>query len=139
MAAADAALTGGAHAWYLSLARPAGTPPLSALAPLWSALYALTGLAAWLVWRAGAGTLPALRLWGWQLLVTAAWVPFLFGLHRPWLALLVMPAALMLIGLTARAFWRTRPLAGWLLLPYLAWTCYASYLNAGVWWLNATG
>ncbi len=144
--AADAAATAGSvRGWYLSLTPPAGTPPDWTFGPVWTVLYVLIGLAAWLIWREramravpaadGEGLRP-LRLWGWQLLVNAAWAPAFFGLHATWPALLVMPPLLALIGATLIAFWRVRPIAGWLLLPYLAWTCYAAYLTAGFWWLN---
>jgi tryptophan-rich sensory protein len=93
------------------------------------------GVAAWLVWRrADHGA--ALRLWGWQLLVNAAWTPAFFGMHSPRLALAVIIVMLLLIGLTIRAFHAIRPAAAYTLVPYLAWTCYAAYLNVGFVILN---
>jgi tryptophan-rich sensory protein len=100
-------------------------------------IHVLLGTAAWLVWRRPTlGTRGALLLWGWQLLVNAAWTPVFFGLHSPRLALLVILVLLLLVVLLIRAFLRLRPLAAALLLPYAAWTCYAVYLNAGFVWLN---
>ena len=96
----------------------------------------MMGVAGWLVWR-GAGATGPVRLWGWQLLVNAMWNPAFFGLHRPGLALLVILAMLVLIALTILAFARVSRTAAWLMAPYLAWTCFASYLNFGFWWLNA--
>jgi benzodiazapine receptor len=124
--------------WYLSLARPPGTPPDAAFAPVWTALYVLMGVAAWLVWRRNTrqDVRPALRLWGWQLGLNAVWTPVFFGLHSPAAAMAVILALLVLIGATMRAFWRIEAWAALLLAPYLAWTCYAAYLNAGFWWLN---
>ncbi len=125
------------RAWYLSLTRPPGTPPDWVFGPVWTALYAMMGVAAWLVWRrVGAG--PALRLWGWQFAANALWTPSFFGLHRTALGLAVLLVLLVLVAATMRAFLRLSPPAGWLLLPYLAWTGYAFYLNAGFWWLNPT-
>ena len=93
------------------------------------------GIAAWLVWRqVGAGT--ALQLWGWQIAANALWTPAFFGLHKIALALAVNVVLLGLVALTTRAFFRLLPAAGWLMLPCLAWTGYAAYLNAGLWWLN---
>lgn len=99
------------------------------------------GVAAWLVWRATpvgmvAHGQAALRLWGWQLLANALWSPVFFALHSTAAALVVILTMLGLIVLTLLAFLRVHVLAGVLLLPYLAWVCYASYLNAGFWWLN---
>lgn len=121
--------------WYLSLTPPSGTPPNWVYTPVWTALYIMIGVAGWLVWLR-PGAFPALRLWGWQLAMNAAWSAAFFGMRSPGLGLLVILMLLGLIGLTMRAFhWRRRA-ASWLLLPYLAWTLYAAYLNAGFWWLN---
>jgi benzodiazapine receptor len=134
--ASDAGLLrSGALAWYLSLAHPPGTPPDWLFAPVWTALYVTIGTAAWLIWRQfGAGA--ALRLWGWQIAANALWTPAFFGLHQIVLALAVSLVLLILVGLTMRAFFRLQPAAGWLMLPCLAWSGYAAYLNAGFWWLN---
>lgn len=121
--------------WYASLARPPGTPPDWVFAPVWTTLYTLIGVAGWLAWRR-AGHRRAMLLWGWQLLAAAFWTPAFFGLHSPPLGMAVILAMLVLIGLTVRAFARLRPAAAWLMLPYLLWTCYAAYLDAGFWWLN---
>ena len=139
--AADGTLTAaGTRAWYLSLARPPGTPGASLFGLVWAALYLLMGTAAWLVWRQapapGAAKRAALRLWGWQLLLNAAWTPAFFGLHSPGLALAVMLLLAGLIGVTIRAFGRIHRTAAALLLPYALWMCYAVYLNAGFVWLN---
>jgi tryptophan-rich sensory protein len=123
--------------WYAGLVHPPGTPPNTVFAPVWTVLYVLMGTAAWLVWRHPAiGQRAALKLWGWQLLVNAAWTPAFFGLHSPGLGLAVLALLLVLIGLTLRAFRRQHPLAAALLVPYLLWSCYAFYLNAGFAWLN---
>jgi benzodiazapine receptor len=122
-------------AWYLSLEHPPGTPPNWVFAPVGTALYGMIGTAAWLVWRQfGAGA--ALRLWGWQIAANALWTPAFFGLHQIALALTVSLVLLVLVAATARAFMRLVPPAGWLMLPCLGWTGYATYLTAGLWWLN---
>jgi tryptophan-rich sensory protein len=136
--AADAAATqSSALGWYLSLAKPPGTPPSWVLAPVSTALYVLMGTAAWLIWRRPFHR-RALLLWGWQLLFNAAWKPVFFGLHLTGAALAIVAALVMLVGVTTARFARLSPTAGALLLPYLLWTCYAAYLNAGFWWLNPT-
>ena len=134
--AADAALTGsGMRGWYLSLARPALTPPNWVFGPVWAALYVMIGVAGWLVWWRVRAAIPV-RLWGWQLALNALWPPAFFGLRNIGLALAVILALIGMIVLTIRAFAKVDRRAAWLLAPYLAWTCFAAYLNAGFWWLN---
>ncbi len=135
-AAVNASAIGG---WYASLVRPPGNPPSWVFPPVWTVLYIMTGTSAWLIWwRAPQGRRQnaALQLWGWQLLLNAAWSPAFFGLHSPATGLLVIVPLVVLIGITIGAFARLHRLAAVLLVPYLAWTCYATYLNAGFWWLN---
>ena len=123
------------HGWYATLHTPPGTPPDWLFAPVWTARYIMMGLAAWLVWRQ-PGHRRALRLWGWQLLANALWVPSFFGLHAPGLALVVILAMLALTGMTWHRFVALTPRAAWLMLPYAAWSLYATWLNVGFWWLN---
>jgi len=137
--AAGGAITAPAvRGWYLSLSRPPGTPPDFVFGPVWTTLYVAMGVAAWLVWRQGHNERirAALRLWGWQLAMNALWSPVFFGLHRPGAALLVLLGLLGLIVATLRMFLRINAWAALLLAPYLAWVCYATYLNTGFWWLN---
>ncbi len=134
--AVDAALTAPAvHTWYLALDRPPGTPPNWLFAPVWTVLYAMIAVAAWLAWRR-PGHRRGLLLWGWQLLANALWTPIFFGLHLIAPAMLDVLALVLLAGLTAAEFARLSRPAALLMLPYLLWTCYAGYLNAGFWWLN---
>ena len=141
-AAAGAVTAGNLATWYHSLARPPGAPPDWVFAPVWTVLYVAMGSAAWLVWRHSANSAErpqaydALMVWGWQLAVNALWPAVFFGLHAPGAALLVILGLLLLIALTIRSFARIDRLAAGLLLPYLAWSSYATYLNAGFWWLN---
>ena len=126
--------------WYHTLATPPGTPPDWLFAPVWTVLYVLMGVSAWLVWReqdvAPGRTFSALRLWGWQLLANAAWTPAFFGLHSPTLGLAVIVTLLILVALTMLLFRRVSPTAVSLLAPYLVWVGYATYLNAGFVILN---
>jgi tryptophan-rich sensory protein len=125
--------------WYPTQTRPPGTPPNWLFPLVWTALELMIGTSAWLVWwRAPQGRRrrSALLLWGWQLLLNAAWSPAFFGMNSPALGMLVIVPLLVLIGLTIVSFWRLYPAAACLLLPYLCWTGYATYLNAGFWWLN---
>ncbi len=141
-AATGAVTAGNIASWYRPLVRPPGAPPDWVFAPVWTVLYVAMGVAAWRVWRLGAGTperrrgYDALLLWGWQLAINALWPAVFFGLHAPAAGLAVILALLALIGLTIRAFARIDRPAAALLVPYLAWCGYATYLNAGFWWLN---
>jgi benzodiazapine receptor len=125
-------------AWYTGLARPAYTPPAWVFAPVWTLLYMLMALAAWLVWREHgfAGAPIALSLFMVQLALNAAWSWIFFGLHRPGLALAEIQILWWAIMVTLIAFWRRRRLAGRLLLPYLLWVTFATVLNFGFWQLN---
>ena len=139
--AANGAITAGSvSGWYPSLAAPPGTPPTWLFAPVWTTLYPVMGVAAWLVWRridVGAERKrAALRTWGWQLLINSLWSPAFFGLHSLRLSLFVIGALLAAILLTIRRFIPLQPIAAILMGPYAAWVAYAAYLNAGFWWLN---
>jgi len=125
-------------AWYESLVKPLWNPPNAIFAPLWTLLYALMGVAAWLVWRGagfkGAGV--ALVLFGVQLVLNTLWSFLFFGLHRIDLAffeILVLWALILIVGVL---FWRENRLAGALMFPYLAWVGFASVLNFMLWQLN---
>ena len=136
--AADGTIIAGtAWGWFLSLNRPPAMAPNWVFVPVWVSLYGAIGVAAWLVWRCAVNT-RALRLWGWQLAANAFLAPAFFVLRSPPLALAVSLVLLALIGLTLRAFAVSRPVAAWLMTPYLAWSIYTTYLAAGFWWLNPT-
>jgi tryptophan-rich sensory protein len=134
-AASGGVTEAGVKTWYPTLAAPPGTPPNWVFAPVWTVLFVMMGVGAWLVWRQPLHR-PALRLWGWQLAVNAAWSQAFFGLHSTALGLAVILPMLLLIALTIRAFARIHTVAAGLLVPYIAWTGYATYLNLGFWWLN---
>jgi tryptophan-rich sensory protein len=121
--------------WYEDLRKPPLTPPNWIFGPVWSVLYLCVAVAAWLVWRASADR-TALALWSAQLTLNALWSYLFFGLHQPALALVEILCLLGLIVATFAVFLRESSLAGSLIVPYAAWVGFASYLNAGVWYLN---
>ncbi len=139
--ASGAATASSVRSWYLSLARPPGTPPNWVFGPVWTVLYLLIGVSAWLVWRRlDIGIEPkraALRTWGWQLLLNAFWAPAFFGLQSTTWGLVVIVPLLATILLTIARFLPLQRWAAGMLVPYAAWVSYAAYLNAGFWWLNA--
>jgi benzodiazapine receptor len=124
--------------WYAGLVKPALTPPPWVFGPVWTLLYLMMGIAAWLVWRKQglAGALGPLGLFLLQLALNALWSYLFFGLQRPGLAFLDIVTLWLAILAALVAFWRVYPLAGLLLLPYLLWVSFATYLNFQFWRLN---
>jgi translocator protein len=125
--------------WYLILIQPPLTPPGQTLSAVWTVLYVLAAIAAWLVWRQPGPVSPqrgALTLWGWQMALSAAWSAAFFGLHTPLFAQMIAILLVLVTAQTIRQFSRLDKLAAIMLVPYLAWTACAVYLNAGFWWLN---
>lgn len=123
--------------YYARLDRPPWAPPGWLFGPVWTVLYAMMGVAAWLVAkRGGAGTRPALGLFGTQLVLNAAWTPIFFGLRNPGLALVEIGVMWVAIAATVVAFLARRTAAGALLLPYLAWVSFAALLNFEIWRRN---
>jgi benzodiazapine receptor len=127
-----------AASFYAQLNQPAGAPPAGVFGPVWSVLYVLMAIAAWLVWReADTPTRGlALRVFVLQLAVNALWSWLFFAWHRGAWALLDVLLLLALIVATVVLFRRVRPLAAWLLWPYLAWVAFASALTWAVWRAN---
>jgi tryptophan-rich sensory protein len=124
--------------WYAGLNKPSWNPPAWLFGPVWSLLYVMMAVAAWLVWRQG-GWRSQGRALGWfllQWLLNALWTPLFFGLHRPGLAFAEMLLLWLALAATVRAFWQVRPAAGVLLVPYLAWVSFAALLNFTLWRLN---
>jgi tryptophan-rich sensory protein len=138
-AAVGAWLTGDAiESWYSGLAKPSFNPPNWVFGPAWTALYSMMAVAAWLVWRERGrrDVSIALVLFLVQLALNAAWSGVFFGLRNPAAALAEIAVLWLLIAATLFAFRRVRPVAGWLLAPYLAWVTFASALNFEIWRLN---
>jgi benzodiazapine receptor len=129
----------GTGEWYMQLAKPSWTPPDAVFGPVWTILYAMMGVAAALTWRqvGFAVARKALLVFGIQLVLNAAWSWIFFGLHRSGTAFVDVVALWCSILATVILFWQIRPLAGVLLLPYLAWVSFASVLNFAVWRMNA--
>ena len=124
--------------WYANLAKPSWTPPGWVFGPVWSLLYLLMGISAWQVWRKTGFRAAAMPL-GWfgvQLVLNAAWSGLFFGLRSPGAALIEIVLLWGAILATTIAFWRRSALAGWLMLPYLAWVSFAVALNLAIWNLN---
>jgi len=137
-AAIGAAASIQAADFYAQLHQPSWAPPAQVFGPVWSCLYLLMGFAAWLVWRQEKNDFQrvALTLFLIQLGFNALWSWLFFSWHLGALAFADVLLLLALIIATLITFWRIRPLAGALLLPYLLWVSFASALNYSVWQLN---
>ena len=127
-----------AGAFYGTLARPEWAPPGWLFAPVWSALYLLMGIAAWLVWKARGfrGARAALVLFLVQLAANALWTWLFFAWRLGAAAFVEILVLWTLIVATIVTFWRVRPAAGALLLPYLGWVTFAAGLAWTVWRMN---
>jgi benzodiazapine receptor len=125
--------------WYRQLRRPSFAPPNWVFGPVWSALYLLMAIAAWRisVQPASPARTLALGLFVGQLALNLAWSYLFFRRHAIAGALGEILLLWAAIGVTTVVFGRINPLAGWLMLPYLAWVSFASVLNGAFWRLNA--
>ncbi len=118
--------------WYAGLQKAALNPPSWVFAPVWTILFALMGVATFLVWRKKGSLLIFVA----QFALNILWSILFFGLHAPWLALIDIVALWLAIGFTVLSFRKVSPAAAWLMVPYLLWVTFASYLNYSVAVLN---
>lgn len=137
-AAAGTAVFVSVDGWYATLDKPSWNPPSWVFGPVWTVLYAMMAVGAWLVWREGGWKRrrAPLAVFVLQWALNALWTPLFFGMHRIGLALcdiLLLWATLVLL---VPMFWHARALAGALLVPYLAWVTFAAVLNFTLWRMN---
>ena len=125
--------------WYAALDKPSWNPPSWVFGPVWTLLYLMMAVAAWLVWKRGgfAAHRGPLTLFLGQLALNAAWSPLFFGLQRPGPAFIVIILLWLAILATLLAFRPIHRPAAWLLVPYLAWVTFAAVLNGVLWQMNA--
>lgn len=125
--------------WYLALQKPFFSPPNWIFAPVWTALYILMGIAAYLVWEKGLKkktVVFALKLFLLQLFLNFLWSVIFFGLHLPGVALGEIILLLIAIFMTLKTFLPINTYAAWLLVPYLLWVSFATVLNLAIVLLN---
>ena len=126
--------------WYADADKVPWNPPSAIFGPVWTVLYALMAVAAWLVWREKERTdvRRPLTLYVIQLVLNAVWTPVFFGLYpfvgvaALWVAAVIIVALDVAVLLTMLAFWRVRRPAAVLLIPYWAWVLFATTLNVGI-------
>ena len=126
--------------WYPTLIKPSFNPPNWIFAPVWSMLYVMMGVAAGLVWdrmeQESEVVKKALLFFAIQLGLNALWSYLFFGLRNPMLAGLEIIVLWLMIYETYIQFSKINKIAGYLLVPYIAWVSFAAILNASIWWLN---
>jgi tryptophan-rich sensory protein len=122
--------------WYAGIEKPFFNPPAWIFGSVWTALYVMMSVAAWLAWKQAGWHSRPIALWFGQIALNALWTPLFFGLHWLGIALLELAALWVLILLTLLAFRRVSRPAAWLLVPYFAWVSFAWVLNLSLWWLN---
>jgi len=125
--------------WYAGLVKPALNPPSWVFGPAWTTLYALMGIAAFLIWKSGwdkKEVKKALGVFGIQLVLNALWSIIFFGLHSPGWALVDIIALWFAIVWTMVVFYKISKPAAYLLVPYILWVSFVSYLNYSIWMLN---
>ena len=126
--------------WYADADKAFWTPPNAVFGPVWTVLYTLMSVAAWLVWRRPATPerRRALGVYIAQLVLNAVWTPVFFGLYpligapALWVALMIILALDVMVLITMLRFWPVNRLAAVLLIPYWAWVLYATTLNAAL-------
>jgi len=125
--------------WYIGIVKPALNPPAWVFGPVWTTLFALMGIAAFLVWKKGLDRRDvkiALGIFLGQLVLNTFWSIIFFGLHSPGGALIEIVFLWLAILSTIVAFYKISKPAAWLLVPYILWVSFAMYLNYSIWMLN---
>lgn len=132
--------------WYASLNKPTWNPPNYLFGLVWTPLYILIAISGWLIWKetnvheAGFDLAKwAFLVFALQLILNAAWSWLFFGEHRMSLALAEILCLAFVIAINIKLFYDIKPIAGLLLVPYLCWVCFASFLNYTLLKLNPTG
>ncbi|MCL5666292.1 MAG: tryptophan-rich sensory protein [Patescibacteria group bacterium] len=133
--------------WYAGLTKPALTPPSWVFAPVWTLLYALMGVALFLVWKKHSynlGIIGMKNAWAWalaafffQLALNVLWSYLFFGLHSPGAAFVEIVILWLAIIANIVAFAKISVPAAWLLIPYVLWVSFAAYLNFAIWRLTS--
>jgi tryptophan-rich sensory protein len=126
----------GVGVWYDGLVKPSFQPPKWLFGPVWTLLYILMAVAAWLVWKQAGLWNTTMALFALQLALNFAWSFIFFSAHRIGLALVDIVLLWLMLAGTIAAFAPIDARAAWLLFPYLAWVSFAAVLNASIWRLN---
>lgn len=126
--------------WYAALEKPSFSPPNWVFGPVWTFLYLLMGISAYLVWERGLGekgVKKALGIFGLQLVLNALWSIAFFGMRSPLAGFVVIVALWAAILFTILEFRKVHRAAWWLLIPYILWVSFAAFLNFSIMMMNA--
>ena len=133
------AVTSGAiDYWYSDLLKPSFNPPNYVFAPVWTGLYILMGVSLFIIWNSEPGLLrsKAILIFLTQLFLNFWWSIFFFSFERPDVALVEIVVLWLSIAYMIYVFFKVKPIAAYLQVPYLAWVSFAAVLNQSIWWLN---
>lgn len=126
--------------WYATLNKTIISPPNWVFGPVWTLLYIMMAVAAFLVWRESGKdkktVKEAMQLNATQLILNAMWSILFFGGHLLGVAYLEIIALLIVIILTTRYYFKVSKVAGYMMLPYITWVTFASFLNLFTWLAN---
>ncbi len=125
--------------WYASLERPSIAPPNWVFAPVWTTLFVLMGISAFMIWRLGLkrkDVKVALGFFIAQLVLNTLWSVIFFGLRSLGGAFFEIVILWLSILFTIILFFKISRPAAYLLFPYIAWVSFASYLTYSYWALN---
>ncbi len=122
--------------WYPTLNKPDWTPPSWLFGPVWTVLYVMMALAAWLIWQHKPVARTAMTLFFIQLILNLLWSFAFFGARSPFLGLINILVLWLAIAATIVAFNRSSRSAAMLLIPYFCWVSFATALNFTIWQLN---
>jgi translocator protein len=124
--------------WYDTLIKPNWNPPGWLFGPVWTTLYTMMGIAAWLIWKEFGfkNAKSALIFFLIQLFLNGLWSQVFFGMQELGWALVEIIILLGTIIFTTYLFFQKNSISGWLMVPYIAWVSFATVLNATIWMLN---
>jgi benzodiazapine receptor len=126
--------------WYATLNRPSFNPPNWLFGPVWTALYFLLGISLFLIWKVDPSKERnlAILVFLLQLLLNFGWSFFFFYFKMIGLALVEISVLWISIVVMLILFYKIRPMAAYINVPYLLWVTFATILNAGYYILNRT-
>ena len=125
--------------WYAGLIKPELSPPNWIFGPVWTTLYIMMGVSAYLIWMKGwkkNEVKRALDVFGAQLILNTFWSIIFFGFKNPQYAFIEITVLWLAIAYSIERFYRIEKRAAYLLIPYLMWVTFAAYLNYSIWILN---
>ncbi len=122
--------------WYSSIVKPTFNPPDWIFAPVWITLYLMIGVAAWLIWLSPQRTEKILNIFYIHLLVNASWSIAFFAMHQILASLVIIAVIIFFVLWLIKLYYPVNKISAILMIPYLAWLCFAFILNFSIYNLN---